>query len=189
MAETIRAFLAVELTDRMKEEAFQFVRPIQAALKSFRLIDPKNWHLTLHFFGAISQADVNRVKAGLETSLEDAASFSISLEGLGAFPNLKRPNLIWIGMAGDLGRLEILKSKVDGALSLLGFPIEKRAFHPHITIARAKNRAPSKPFSVSSSFKGSVVDKIEKVTLFQSHLSPAGAQYTPLSHTSLGRSK
>jgi 2'-5' RNA ligase len=185
-SETIRAFLAIELTDRMKAEAVQFVKPIQAEGKAFRFIDPKNWHLTLHFFGQSPLDDADRVRTSLEKTFKEVEPFSISLEGLCGFPNLSRPSLLWIGVAGNVGALDTLKQRMDRVLSTLNFPTEERKFHPHVTIARAKNRFLAMQPSPGYSFKGNVVDRVEHVTLFQSHLNPSGAEHIPLCQISLG---
>ena len=186
--QTVRSFLAIELSKLLKEEARFFVETIQNRYPGFRFIEPHNWHLTLHFLGDVEPEKIEPLSSHLKNALAGIAPFSISLEGLGVFPNVQKPRILWIGVSGDIPKLLALKKQVDAVLQKLHFQIETRSFHPHITIARIKEGTRHE-YSISDqtlTFKAKTSDEIRSLTLFRSDLFPGGAQYTPLQVFSFG---
>ncbi len=182
---TIRTFLAIELSEAIRIEAHRFVQTIQSQFFEFRFINPKNWHLTLHFFGPVDLEKIEKLKSRLSEGLSAVKPFSISLEGLGVFPDSRKPRIFWIGVGEAISELSVLKMRIDQVLQKMNFEIESRHLHPHISIARSKGQITSfsKPIP---NFKGRVIDQVQSVTLFKSVLSSQGAQYTPLEVISFG---
>jgi len=179
---SVRSFLAIELSEPLRVEACQCVDHLKARYPDFRFIDPANWHLTLHFFGYLSREQMNQIIKTLPLFLASAKSFLISWDGSsGAFPNLQNPAILWLGLGGDLEALFVLKKEIDAALQKMEFPIEKRPFKPHVTIARAKKgvRISSVSFPTHP-FVTKVQTRVESVTLFQTELLASGAKYSPL---------
>ena len=178
--ETIRSFLAVTLSEAIKKEAYLFVKTIQDQCSGFRFVDSQNWHLTLHFLGQVETEKIEELKTRLPKALTNIKPFLISLEGFGAFPNERKPRILWMGIKSDSDELLNLKKALDEVLREMHFEIETRPYHPHITIARSKEGTSTSLPSSSPMFKGRVVDQIHAVTLFKSDLSPEGARHTPL---------
>ena len=176
----IRCFLAVELSESLKQEAQIFVEGIKTEYPVFRFIPSQNWHLTLHFFGDLSSAQAEEIQLRLPDFLGKTQPFSISLEHMGVFPDERKPRILWLGVSGDTSKLLALKKQVDQALKKLRFEIEKRPFHPHLTIARSKNQFSKTALNLTREFKTKTIDSIRHLTLFQRSLSPQGAVYTVL---------
>jgi 2'-5' RNA ligase len=138
-------------------------------------------HLTLKFLGDIAQAQVEPILTALRATLSNLSSFSVQASGLGAFPNLRRPKVLWAGLHGE--GLVGLQEKVESALVALDFSREERDFTPHLTLGRVRSlRGWEQVLAVVKKheqvqFGESLVDR---VTLYQSTLRPDGAVYSPL---------
>jgi RNA 2',3'-cyclic 3'-phosphodiesterase len=180
-----RSFLAIEFSDSLKQEAQLFVDKIKSQYPNFRFIPPQNWHLTLHFFGSVTYAQIEEMKVELPEFLKDVQPFSIFFKGMDAFPDHKKARILWLGISGDDVKLLNLKMRIDTALSKMKFEVEKRAFRPHLTVARLKGAFSKTPSNVSSEFKTKTVDLVQHVTLFESQPSPDGAVYKALHMFSL----
>ncbi len=129
-----RLFVAVDMTDEVKEKLSALETPIPTA----RWVRPEQMHLTLKFIGADVPDDrVGPIKAAL-SSIE-AAPFELSVQGAGRFPANPRqaPSVLWIGLSQPPELLD-LQRKIENALKPVGFKPEKKSFMPHITLARLK---------------------------------------------------
>lgn len=179
----MRAFIAIDLPLELREGLTSALRELKALQVDARLSRPESIHLTLKFLGNIEGQQVEAIEGALEEVLHHQAPFSIRVGGLGVFPYLANPRVVWVGVEGGTA-LEDLQREVEGCLSPLGFPPEKRAFHPHLTLARVKSRRNIAALIhyVESSHS---VDSLGEFTaralhLFQSTLRPEGAEYTKL---------
>ena len=177
----IRAFIAVSLAPAIGEE----IANVQAALKNaqgdIRWTRVEGMHLTLKFLGDIPQAHVEPILTTLRNALTDQSPLYVVAQGLGAFPNFKRPKVLWAGLIGE--GLAKLQEKVESALVPLGFPREERGFTPHLTLGRVRSlRGWESVFAVIKKYEqvqfGSSL--IDRITLYQSTLRPDGAVYHPL---------
>lgn len=132
----VRCFIALDLES---EELARNVKALQTKLDStnsrFRHVSPKLLHLTIQFLGEVPESLINNVKSTL--SSVHFKPISIVLEGVGAFPSIRRPRVIWIGVSKGGGILETLAKKVNDALLPLGYKPDK-PFHPHLTVSRVK---------------------------------------------------
>ena len=185
--DSIRSFLAIELSQALKDEASSFVEHFQKDNSGFRFIPSQNWHLTLRFLGQVKTDKLEVLQNRLPEALKGIQPFLISLEGFGTFGSGKAPRILWIGIGGDLAELSTLKMKLDQMLQKMHFKIEKRSYHPHITVARAKEGISNQPLLPVAVFKSQVTDRIDNVTLFRSDLLPGGAQHCPLKRFPLQR--
>jgi len=151
-------------------------------------------HLTLKFLGNIPFKLVTEVTSAIKEASEGIPPFHLELSGLGAFPNLKQPRVVWVGIWGEVDKLLRLQQNIDFALSPLGFAKEERPFVPHLTLARVRQGASSiqiKNFGelvASATLKqvqGSYSFEVGAISLMRSQLTPKGAIYTRLSVTGL----
>lgn len=186
--DTLRSFLAIEVSEALKSETHHFVETIRSKYTDFRFIPSQNWHLTLHFLGQVETEKIEILAACTSKALENVRPFSISLERFGTFPNWHQPRILWIGIGGDLPQLSALKEQLDQVLRKMHFHIETRSYHPHITIARFKGGTPRLRSEPEEQFKSRLVDSVHYITLFRSDLSPQGAQHIPLRTFLLGGS-
>lgn len=185
--QSVRAFVAIELPPTVKETLAAVVSELKAAgIGGLRPVRPEGVHLTLKFLGDVPADRIGAIgeAAGRAASLH--APFALSLSGVGAFPGGRAPRVLWAGIAGDLERLAALQASVDDCLSELGFARERRAFNPHLTLARLRDsasredRARALRVLESAQPSRSAGFVVDGVALFQSTLSPGGAVYRRL---------
>lgn len=153
---------------------------------AFRPIPLTQLHLTVKFLGDTGESQLADVTAILQRAAARHSAADVALHGLGAFPHVERPSIVWIGMRGA-DSLCSLAADLERELEPLGFVPEEREFHPHITVLRVKRRPPPDLFSMLDELAaagfGSV--PIDAVELFQSDLGPRGPRYTVLAKASL----
>ena len=132
----MRCFVAVEISSN---EITNLISKFQSEINiNAKSVEPHNLHFTLQFLGEITQDTADRVMKSLNSI--KFSSFVVNLNGLGVFPKLKSPRIIWIGTDKNGGDLLIeLAKKVENALTPLGFSVDK-PFKPHITVFRIKNQ-------------------------------------------------
>lgn len=185
-AETIRAFLALD----PPPEVLRRIADIQAALKrdirgALSWVRPEGIHLTLKFFGDIAPNDVDAISEVVAGQTDGARPFNLEARGLGVFPGLSRPRVLWLGIGGEVERLIALQKTIDRGLEALGFTRENRPFRAHLTLARIKSPQGLDGLDRAIAAKGSQsagAFPATGLTLFKSELTPKGAIYTTLGH-------
>jgi len=192
----IRAFIAVTLAPSVVEE----IAKVQAVLRradgetgAVRWTRVENMHLTLKFLGNIDQHQVAPILTRLRHVGRDCPAFQVEARQLGGFPSLGRPRVIWVGLH-DTANAEALQDEqhsplpglskaIETALSELDFPVEQRAFRPHVTLGRVRSQRgwdrilPLVQDYRHTSFGTSVIDRI---SLYRSDLESNGPIYTAL---------
>jgi 2'-5' RNA ligase len=141
-------------------------------------------HLTLKFLGSVDDAMVPAINEAAARCAAGAGEIRLSVGRVGFFPDMRRPRVIWVGLAGDVERLVAVQKALEDACFDLGFAKEGRAFRPHLTLGRVKERLSVDTIKKIEQHKDvalgdMVVDAIE---LIKSDLFPSGAVYTTLSH-------
>lgn len=184
----IRAFVAVELPGALREEVGRFTGELRSAGADVKWVDPANLHLTLKFLGGVPEEKVPSLTEALQRACAGVSPFTLTLEGIGAFPRTTSPRVIWVGVHEGKEPLAALAGGVEGECSRLGFPAEERPFSAHLTIGRT--RSPQgiarliKKLQVAE-FRGGAPTRVERLVLFQSALSAHGPTYTPLAEVPL----
>ena len=189
----IRSFIAVELPPDVGEVVERVVRGLRASAgEAVRWVRPEGIHLTLKFLGDIDVDSVPEISRALDRCATAAKPFGLTLEGVGVFPNPRRPRVIWVGLGGALEPLIGLQQFLEVELEGLGFARERRAFSPHLTLGRVRDGASQhqvKAISdtvVAASVQPGVVFSIRELALMKSDLRPSGAVYTRLHTARLG---
>ncbi len=186
MAE-IRAFIAVDLPKEIKMEIDKMITGFRQTNAGIRWVKAANLHLTLRFLGNVPEETVQPLAENIKGNVGGFGSFEMSLSGLGGFPNLRRPRVIWVGTGTGTEKLKALAAGVEKAVIDSGFGKADKPFSSHLTIGRVKYpkgldhlleqiekiNFDSEPFNVS------------EVVIFKSNLSPAGPKYTKLEAVSL----
>lgn len=185
--EEIRCFVAIELPHNVGEFLAQLAARLRAASpRPVKWVDPLGIHLTLKFLGNVPPARIAEIGQALTGAVGGKAPLTLCTGGLGAFPGWQRPQVVWLGLEGDLEGLARLQSDVDTALSALGFPAEARAFTPHLTLARVREGLrPEERRHLADSVRSVALPPAEtfvvrSVSLIRSRLTPSGALYTRL---------
>lgn len=189
MPDIIRTFIAAE----MPKNIISGVGELQQGLKDYgidiRWIRPENIHLTLKFLGDVQAADIGNIFGAISRTVDGIASISLNAKGIGVFPGLSRPRVLWVGLAGQLEVLLQLQKTLDSNLKAIGFPQEKRPFKGHLTIGRIKTKINAKKFGDAlMAFRHFETETFiaDKIILFKSELKPQGAVYTRLASAPLG---
>lgn len=188
---SVRAFVALELPPAIQDGLRAISTDLQPKTKTLplRWVPIENIHLTLKFLGEIDEANIKIISDMLQSKAKSTPAFDVSLNGLGVFPNPRRPNVVWVG-ADAPEALQDLQRQLEVELSVLGFVLEKRPFSPHLTIARVRREArpaDSKQISeiVASTHVAAFSGHINTLTLYRSQLKPGGSVYNPLSRSLL----
>lgn len=188
--EAIRAFIAIELPEDIRQKLDELEKKIQAhageaARKAVRWVPANNMHLTLKFLGEVSSGNVEALAGMLRSEAGRHASFDLTVGGLGAFPNLHRPRVIWVGVQAPV-ELSSLQKAIEGETRQLGYPTEDRPFSPHLTLGRiAQNARPEEVAQIARGVEDVQVGelgrvRVERMHLFRSDLHPSGSIYTSL---------
>ncbi|RME47375.1 MAG: RNA 2',3'-cyclic phosphodiesterase [Chloroflexi bacterium] len=184
----IRSFIAIELA----EELLSGLMKVQDELRADEWTDEVRWvrpegiHLTLKFLGNVPAVRIEAIGDGVARAVAGIRPFTVTAEGLGVFPNWRRPRVIWVGVGGDTDQLLALQERVEQAMAELGFEPEGRRFHPHLTLGRVNQRAGAGyQRRLGEALQAHSVEMVgqmlvDRVSLMRSQLHPKGAVYTQL---------
>lgn len=177
---TIRAFLAVPLPAPLQQEIAALQKELSGVLRGIRWTAPDTVHLTLHFFGNIRSDDLEKIRASMLSVKLREKAFPVEVLGLGAFPDRRRPRVVWLGLT-PTEQLRRLQQACAEELARVGFPAESRAFAPHLTIGRFREQASD----LSALFAAQAGRRlghlpVGQLVLFESRLLPGGARHIPL---------
>ena len=183
---TIRSFIALPLSLDCKQKFYKVISNLRKDIPSgVRWVDNKNLHLTLKFMGELNPDDMPYMKSELEKSLLLTSEFNVAFQGLGLFPEVGKPKVIWVGISPQLP-IKLIFEKVEKATSLIGYPKEIRGFSPHITLGRIEkenqNQDQIQIRDIITKKKGGLIctSTINKIVLYQSQLTPKGPVYCEL---------
>ena len=179
MGKTIRAFIAIDLPQEVKEYLGQLTHDLakQAPGHAVRWVKPERMHLTFRFLGETEETLIPNLGRALDEVVAQQRPFMLFLDGFGCFPNCKRPRVLWAGIGGDMGAAEQLKKAIDQALIPFGWQAETRPFRPHLTVGRVKDAGKA----ASTPWPGEVQKLAVPGTaihLIESDLTPEGPRYT-----------
>jgi 2'-5' RNA ligase len=183
----LRTFVAVDLEPELKKILQALVTRLKASAGEVRWIGFPGMHLTLKFLGEVASEDLPSIGGILKEVAAAHARFPLVLQGTGSFPGGRNPRVLWVGVKEEPELLSLAREIEDG-LAIAGYPRETRPFHPHLTLGRVKGQAriPSTLLALERDretvFGGM---QVRKVTLFESLLSPQGAEYRVLSEFDL----
>jgi RNA 2',3'-cyclic 3'-phosphodiesterase len=183
MPPNIRTFIALELPPAV----ISLLAKVQEDLKSTRLrakwVRPENIHLTLKFLGNINPTDIDKISGAMMDAVDDFGAINLVAGGVGVFPGLKRPRVIWIGLGGQIQVLFAMQRVLEDNLAALGFKKEKRSFKGHLTLGRFRQNAnPNTIRQIMREYAhlNSEEFTAKRIILFKSDLKPTGAVYTQL---------
>ncbi len=174
-----RLFLAVKIPPA--PELVAILRELETLRDPLSLVASENLHVTLKFLGETPRERIDDLQQVVRDVSQRHSRFDAKLLGLGAFPRLERPSVLWCGLT-PAEPFQKLAADLEEAVEPFGFEPESRRFHPHLTLARVKGPVSSALrklwLSRQQTEFGTVA--IDAVTLFESQLSPGGAKYTEL---------
>jgi 2'-5' RNA ligase len=195
MAEMWRLFIAITIPPDVLDSlvAVQDRLKHKTPPRTVRWVRPEGIHLTLKFLGDVPVIKRETLEKTLAKAAQDHAPFTLAATGLGVFPNLKRPRVVWIGIQQDRAALAALRDAVEEHIAPLGYPTENRPFNPHLTLGRIlrdARRADIQRFAELIAHRD-LTDRftwqVNDVHLIRSELKPTGAVYTTLYDAPLKR--
>jgi 2'-5' RNA ligase len=181
--EKIRAFIAVDIeSDKFRSQILEIQRRILDTGADVKPVAPENIHLTLRFLGEIETTLMEKIVDIMK--LIQFQPFEIRFKGIGAFPSMRKINVIWIGLERGQEELTGISRSLEEQLRKLGFSQDKKGFSPHITIARlrsSRNKDAIADLLYESKEKsyGSMMAQVIK--LKKSVLTPQGPIYSTIS--------
>lgn len=137
---TVRAFAAIELPAETKETLLSLTARLRSSGARASWVKAEAMHLTLRFFGDVTRQSLERIAELAAPSCARMGPLVIAPNGVGAFPNSRRPNIVWVGVRVISGSLECLQACFETAACDVGLPPEEKPYHPHVTLARIKDR-------------------------------------------------
>ena len=188
-----RAFIAIGLDEATRAAVGAEIERLRPLGRAVAWVPAENLHLTLKFLGQQSDMGLREAALALQDAAERRRPFSVRLRGVGAFPGMDRPRILWIGAAEGALEARAVQSALDAALVSRGFERDSRPWHPHLTIGRVFDprrwRADASPAlreaiarAATTDFGGLAVDRL---ALMRSDLSRSGARYSEISSVGL----
>ncbi|HYG77846.1 MAG TPA: RNA 2',3'-cyclic phosphodiesterase [Planctomycetota bacterium] len=189
-SENVRTFIAIYPDTRVRSE----LQRLQSELKlgeAVRWVRPDQLHLTLKFLGSIAAESIAPLEASLRRGCSTLKPFTLRLEAVGAFPNQRKPKIIWAGLGGDLTELKELQARIDYECITLTGQEPERDFAPHLTLGRTRESHYRKLRELGETLsKTKVVPSgewtVRELFLMRSDLSPKGAMHSVLATIKLG---
>jgi len=187
----MRLFVAINFTSKDRQRIGRAARKMREAELPVRWVEPDQIHMTLKFLGEVRPERVAAVQAAVSRVATKTPPFMMQMGGSGAFPTTRRPRVIWLGAEAS-PELRCLKHDLEWELAPLGFEREVRAFHPHVTLGRARIDARAGDFRgfedlvAAMDFRAEIT--VRTLDLMKSTLSAKGARYEKLVGPRLGQS-
>ena len=189
MPETVRTFIAVEIPGEVKDHALRLIERLSVAPAKVKWVGPSAMHWTLKFLGDVDIVETPKICAAVARAVEPLVPFDVEARGAGAFPDVRRPRTVWIGMTQGAEQMVQLHDRIEAQLAQIGYRPEGRRFRPHLTIGRVR----SSPAGIgelgelitrNADFDAGVSTVFE-VAIFSSHLGRDGPTHEPLGHAEL----
>lgn len=191
---SVRTFVAIELPS----DILDVLAEVQERLRhgpgggAGRWVRKEGVHLTLKFLGDVPSERLQAIYQAVASVCAKRSTFILQIGGLGCFPNVRRPRVIWVGVYEETGQLTALQKDIEHGLASLGFPPEGRVFTPHLTLARVAEKANRQEVEAlgkavsTQELKELAQMRVTEVSIMKSDLRPEGALYTELFKARLG---
>ena len=186
----IRTFIAVETPPEVRAAAAGLTDRLRRGWRAseVRWVPPENLHLTLRFLGETEESGVAPLTAALDGVTAGTPPCQLTLGPLGAFPDVRRPRVLWLGLKGaGTAALRSLQRRIEERVTGLGWEREGRPFSPHLTLGRVRpGRAADPGEGWTRAAVPELAFRVEEVVLMRSDLRPDGARYSVLHRAPLG---
>lgn len=194
--EQVRSFIAIELPDELKLGLARLEAQLKMSKQPWvKWVDPYSIHLTLKFLGSITADRISEITGAMGAATQGIPPFRLEVKDLGVFPSLRRVQVAWVGISGEVNKLSQLLQRLESNLTRLGFAPESRPFTPHLTLARLRNRASldeRQSFGqliAATGFKAAYTIKVDAINLMRSQLTREGAIHSRISSVGLDKNR
>ena len=189
----IRTFVAAEVSGAALGLASKRIKQLSPIAGDYRWEEPENMHLTLNFLGDVQEREVPDICMHVKRAVAGINEFAIEFGGLGAFPRLDRPRVLWLGVGEGREKLLALQAALTKRLDdEMGFPPDRNDYCPHLTLGRA-NRSSAWTSELMERLQADSEGKpetatsfVDEVIVFSSHMERGRPTYTPMSTIELG---
>lgn len=135
----MRFFIALEIPDENRPQFQAIQNRLHKFLPQAKLTDPEKIHLTLAFIGEQPDNLQHNLTEAITQATLNVPPFEVTPAYIDGFPNLHHPNVLWVGVKGDIDKVLLIREGIKDGLENLHLPVDERRFVPHITIAKFKN--------------------------------------------------
>jgi len=180
-----RLFTGFALSPEVRAYVAAVAARLSATVPGVRWVPPENLHVTLKFIGQCEDARVPRLVQAMRQASE-ALPIRLEIGGVGGFPSQSSARVIWVGADDGTGRVKKVYEVLDKGAEKCGFPREKRAYRPHITIGRARKKPVALPPGIDEE-PGRLTLAVNEIVLFHSELKSTGAEYSVVERTGPGK--
>jgi RNA 2',3'-cyclic 3'-phosphodiesterase len=201
LSSSLRAFVAVEVGEEVTRRAAEVLERLrQAAGSDVKWVDPRNFHLTVKFLGSTRRSDLPRLSEALRALAARVTPFDLEFAGVGAFPNARRPQVVWLGVCAGQEPLAALAGEAEAVFEALGWAREQKPYRAHLTLGRTREarrgaRPPSRAGSAAAASSHAAalalaleaereatagLASIHRLVLMESQLHPKGPVYAVL---------
>ena len=192
--EQVRSFIAIELPGELKLGLIQLQSRLKLGKQPWvKWVEPHSIHLTLKFLGSIPVDKIGEITRAMEEAAQGIPPFHLEVSDLGVFPNLRRVQVAWVGISGQLDKLGQLQQGIESNLARLGFTSESRPFTPHLTLARLRQQASLEErqkfgqLIAGTKFEAVYAIEVDAISLMRSQLTREGAIYSRISSVGLSK--
>jgi 2'-5' RNA ligase len=184
-----RTFIAIELSKPIRDRLIALQEGLATAAPDVKWVEPDNLHVTLLFLGEVDDRELPAVCRAVQDALAEHPAFTLSVEGVGCFPNPRRPRVLWVGIKQGVQEVVAVHDALEGPLLDLGcYRREERKYTPHVTLGRRRSEGPadalSKALAKQQTWQGGD-ELVSEVHVMASELTRDGPQYTILSRARL----
>ena len=180
--------MAINLPDAEKRRLASSLQVLPIHDLPARWVEADALHITMKFLGEVSEARLPEVSDALAEASGGAAPFDVAVSGLGAFPSLSRPNILWVGVQAD-AEMTKLQAHLERVFVPLGFTADERAFRPHITVARVRKdgriRDRGAMDRIQAAFDYKTKFRVRSIDLMRSRLGGRAPRYEVLERMEL----
>lgn len=153
----MRFFIALEIPS-INGPQFQAIQDrLSKIIPQARLTSSDKIHLTLAFVGEQPEEFRPKLTEIMQNAAKDVPTFEVTPAYIDGFPTLHNPNILWVGVKGDIDKILLIRERIKDGLVGLNLPVDERRFTPHITIAKL-----NRPINIDKHIK---IDKNMEVEL------------------------
>jgi 2'-5' RNA ligase len=186
----VRCFVAADVPEEVRAAIARAAAAVRRAARKadVRWVDPAALHLTLKFLGEVAESRLSDLARALAAGVAGRAPFEVAARGLGGFPSVRQPRVVWAGIVVGVAELAELAAAIERALGPLGFPSEARPFRGHVTIGRVRSPRGRERLANAVTTAAALelgAWKVREAVLYRSHLRPGGAVYEALARLPL----
>ena len=183
-----RIFVAFEISEELRSAGREIIRQLSEVADDVRWVKPENMHVTLKFLGEVEDRELHDVCRAVSGAVAGLSGFSLPCRSVGAFPNVKRPATLWMGLDDPHNELRHLHGRIEESTAAIGFAQEHRPYRGHITLGRIRSRRENEPLSrmLTGLADRELADlSVNELVVFSSELERGGPVYTAISRIPL----